>query len=182
MKAGYKYDILETHAYDVGISRKDEEIKMDPFVLGNTVKGLTNMDHEKNLSNYAEELVANFAKFSVDHYELYLDMLPEYEKNELVRLYIEATDRDLSECIYGDDLSINSEFTCALLSMLRDDCLDNRERFAEVTRTNVITYFENPLHKYLEHACNLYLILANNENGYYAHTSQESGEIFWSKH
>ena len=83
----------------------------DPFQLGTyVVKGLAPMSHNKNLSNYAEELVGQYAKYCDEQYELSLDMLPDDDQSELVRLYLEATDRETSECVYGDDFTINSNF------------------------------------------------------------------------
>lgn len=180
MNATHKYDILDD--YEASSFRSlNEEIKNDPFGLGNTVKGLANMSHKKNLCDFAQELVANYAKYSCDHYELPLHMVPEYELNELVRLYIESTDREVNECIYGNDFSIENDFTCALLAMLQNDCRDTREKFAEITRKNTILYYEKSLQEILDEACNDYLHSMMNEQGYYARQDADNPEIVWSK-
>lgn len=182
MNAAHKYDILDNNDYEVIISRnKIEEIRNDPFGLGNTVKGLTNVNHQRNLSNYAEELVAHYAKYVGEQYELFLSDLPEDEQNELVRLYIEATNREVNECVHGSDFSIDNEYTCALLSMLKNDCQETRENFAEVTRKNTIIYYTNSLQEVLDDACNSYFHMVNNESGYYAHYDLEHGDNCWSK-
>lgn len=80
MNAARKYDILENHNdYELRITSSiSEEIRNDPFGLGNNiVKGLARVNHKSNLSDYAEELVAQYAKYSCDQYELSLNMLPE---------------------------------------------------------------------------------------------------------
>ena len=154
----------------------------DPFQLGTyVVKGLAPMSHNKNLSNYAEELVGQYAKYCDEQYELSLDMLPDDDQSELVRLYLEATDRETSECVYGDDFTINSNFTCALLAMLQDDTKDTRENFANVTRTNILIYYKDSLNDVLDTACNNFLHMQMNEQGLYAHQDREHGDIVWGK-
>ncbi|CAB4128309.1 hypothetical protein UFOVP100_23 [uncultured Caudovirales phage] len=153
----------------------------DPFNLGkNFVMELTPISHKKALSNYAEDLVGQYAKYDDDTYELSLSDLPIDEQNELARLYLEASNRDTSECIYGDDFTINSEYTCALLSMLKDDCNESRERFANVTRANILTYYKTPLNDVLEVACDNFLHMQMNEQGYYAQQDNH-GDVVWGK-
>lgn len=171
MNAAYKYDILSNNEYDLPTSRSRSI---------SAVKGLT-MNHERNLSNYAEELVSDYAKFKNDEYELFLSDLPESEQNELVRLYIEYTGRDLVECVNGNDFAIDNEYTCALLSMLKHDSQRNREKFAEVTRKNTILYFEKNLQEVLNDACHNYFNNRMNEEGYYANQDMQHGDIYWSK-
>ena len=139
------------------------------------------MNHQRNLSEFAEELVHLYGKYEGDQYELFLDMLPEHEQNELVRLYIEATNRETNECVYGDDFTIESDFTCALLAMLKDDCHDTREHFAAVTRKNMLTYYKKSLDEVLMTACNSYLFQNMNEAGYYASIDEEHGDVVWGR-
>ncbi len=183
MNAARKYDILGNHNdYDLPISRNNaEEIRNDPFGLGSNVKGLTNVNHERNLSNYAEQLVAHYANYECEQYELILSDLPESEQNELARLYIESINREIEWACYGADESINSDYLCALLAMLKDDCEETRENFAEVTRKNIIIYYEKPLQEIIDDACHNYLYSMMNEQGYYAQRDMEHGDIHWSK-
>ncbi len=183
MNAALKYDILKNHNdYDINTPRtKSEQIINDPFDLGNTVKGLTYLNHKRNLSDYALELVGQYAKYSSEQYELSLDMVPEEDQNELARLYIESIDREIEWACYGSDQSINSDYLCALLAMLQDDCEETRQRFAEVTRKNIIVYYTTPLQEIIDDACHNYLHSMNNESGYYANQDTNSGEIYWRK-
>lgn len=154
----------------------------DPFQVGTHVfKDLKPMSNKKQLSDYAEELVSQYAKYECDQYELTLNMLPEDEQNELVRRYIESTDREINECIYGDDFTINSSFTCALLAMLKDDCKETRESFADITRKNTLLYYKDSLDEELETACDNFLHMQMNEQGLYAHQDREHGDIVWGK-
>ncbi|HHF7350861.1 TPA: hypothetical protein ACPSKZ_000711 [Legionella anisa] len=136
---------------------------------------------QRNISTYAEELVCDYAKYECGQYELNLHDLPSDEQNELARLYIESTDRDTAECVYGNDFSPNNEYTCALLAMLQNDSQENREKFAEVTRKNIIIYYEKSLQNLLDEACHNYLHSINNEQGYYAHRDMEHGDFHWRK-
>jgi len=170
MNAARKYDILDT-----------QEVRKDPFSLRSNVKGLTNLNHERNLSNYAEELVSHYAKYDGENYILALSNLPDDEQGELARLYMEYTDRDTSECVHGLIIAIDNSYTCALLALLSDGSRENQENFAEITRRNVITYFSKTLQEILDEACHTYLHNINNENGYYAHCDIEHGDIHWSK-
>lgn len=144
-------------------------------------QGMASMSCKKRLSNYAEQLVSSYATYNDDSYQLSISELPESSQNELARLYIEATDREVSECVYGNDLSINNDYTCALLEMLKNDCQGTRDNFAEVTRRNTISYYKKTLQKIIDDACDEYLHLMNNEAGFYAHRDQENGEICWSR-
>lgn len=154
----------------------------DPFQLGAyAFKGLTPMSHKRNLSNYSEDLVSRYAKYNHDHYELFLDMLPEDERLELARLYIEFSDRDTSECIYGNDFTINNDFTCALLAMLKNDSTETREHFSYVVCTNVLIYYKDAINELLEASCDNLLHMQMNESGYYAQQDMEHGDVFWGK-
>lgn len=183
MNAIRKYDILKNHKdYEIEISSSNNEgIRVNSLGLGNNIKGLPLMSHKRNLSNYAEELVAYYAKYESGQYELSLLDLPKSEQNELARLYIEATDREINECVLGNDFSIDNDYTCALLSMLQEDSQENRERFAEVTSKNIIIYYTKSLQGVLDEACHTYLCNVMNEQGYYAHRDVEHGDVMWSK-
>ena len=141
-------------------------------------KGLS-MNHRRTLELYAEELVSYHSKYDGDNYTLLFSKLSDDEQNELARLYVEYTERDLCECVNGNDLSINNDYTCALLAMLQDDCHETRERFAEVTRKNIITYYKKQLQDVLNEACNTYMYNINEENGLYAHVDMEHGDVVW---
>lgn len=154
----------------------------DPFDLKMYVMGIKQMSNQKQLEIFAESLVEQFANFVDDQYELTLDMVPEDEQNELARLYIESTGRDISECVYGDDLSINSDFTCALLAMLKNDSKESRDHFSFVTRKNTITYYEESINEVLTMACDNFLHAVNNEQGFYTHQDREHGDTTWSKY
>lgn len=153
----------------------------DPFDLKGSFAGVANMKNNRSVNDYAEELVSHYAKYECDQYELSLDMLPEDEQNELVRLYIESTGRELTECVNGNDFSIDNEYTCALLNMLKDDCKETREHFAEVTKKNILTYYRGSLDELLDNACENYLHAINNDNGRYACRDMEHGDIVWRK-
>lgn len=146
------------------------------------VKGLTNVNHQRNLETYALDLVAYHADYDSNMYSLCLSDLSDDDQNELVRLYLECVDRDTSECVHGHDLSIDNEYTCALLSMLKDNCDETRERFAEVTRKNVISYYKKSLQLTLDDACETYLLNMENENGFYSHVDQDNGDVVWGKY
>lgn len=145
-------------------------------------QGMAPMSCKRKLSSYAEQLVSSYAKYKCDHYQLNLSELSESAQNELARLYIEATDREMSECVYGNDLSINSEYNCALLEMLNNDCAETRNNFAAVTRKNIIIYYQKSLQKIIDDACDEHLHAMNNEAGYYPHHDEENGEMSWGKY
>ena len=153
----------------------------DPFDLNGEFAGVASLSNEKKLSNFTEELVSHYAKWNSDQYELSLDMLPEFEKNELVRLYIEYTNRDTSECIYGNDFSIDNDYTCALLAMLKDDCQANRDKLTEVTRVNILNYYSESLQELLNVDCDARLNNEMEESGYHSHRDLDNGDMVWSK-
>lgn len=169
MNAALKYDILL------------ENVRKDPFDLGNTFKGLSHLNNQRNVQNYAEELVEQYAKLNSDEFELSLYNLPDYEQNELARLLIEQNGREITECVNGNDFSIDNEYTCALLSMLKNDTKETRESFAEVTRKNIVIYFADSLQEILNDACEHHFNNLMNEQGYYSHRDMEHGDVVWGK-
>jgi hypothetical protein len=180
MNAARKYDILEKNAYELSNSRSiSEMIRDDLLGVRSTVKGLTNMNHERNLSTYAEELVSQYAKYSTDSFVLLLSDLPEYEQDKLASLYMEYTHRETGECVHGNDFSIDNNFTCALLKMLQDNSLENRENFAEVTRKNIVIYYQKSLQEVIDQACNDHLHNIHVEAGCYPFQDRNSGDISW---
>lgn len=146
------------------------------------VKGVKIISHKQNLSNYAEELVNEYGQFNDNQYDLTLSNLPEDEQNELARLYMEFTNRETGECVHGNDFSIDNDYTCALLSMLKNDCKETRETFAEVTRKNIITYYTESLQQVIDDACRELLCNLNDENGMHQHQDYETGEYHWSRY
>ena len=185
MKAVKQYDMLKSEQHD--FENQKDSLKSvrsawiaDPFELGG-VKGLTNFNHSRNLTNYAEELVSHYAKYIDDSFILFLSDLPDDEQNQLARLYLESTDRDTGECVHGEIIAIDNSYTCALLSMLQDDSEETREKFARVTRKNIIIYYQRALQEVLDDACNAHIHNINNEHGYYAQQCSNTGEIHWGR-
>ncbi len=145
-------------------------------------KGMMSMSHERRLASFAEELVALYAKYEHGDYILFLSDLTDAEQNELTRLYMEATDRQTSECVYGNDFSIENEYTCALLAMLQDDNKKTRERFSQVTLKNTVLYYSLALQDVIDDACVSYQNNMNNEAGLRSQYDRDMGDIFWSKY
>lgn len=142
----------------------DEAFSYTPY----PTKGAPVLSHKRALANYAEVLVYQFGTYFNKEYTLFLDDLCESDQNELVRLFMEATDRETNECVHGNDFSIDNDYTCALLAMLKDNCVDTREHFAEVTRKNIITYYSKSLQEVIDEACHdLICTLSQKSEVYY---------------
>ena len=153
----------------------------NPFDLGsNFSQGLT-VNHETSLQNYAYDLVSLYARFTGENYELSIDLLSESDRHELARLYIESIEREVGECVFGDDFSINNAYTCALLALLKNDSDENRRRFAEVTLHNILIYYRDTLQGVLDDACDAYCCTMLNEAGYRSRRDMEHGDMYWSK-
>lgn len=140
---------------------------------------LSSNDFKSKLYNFAEELVCNHAKYIDDEYRLNLSDLSEANKATLVRYYIEYTDRDTSECLYGDNFSKYSPFKCALIAMLQNDCQQTREVFARLTLLNIFEYYKTELQSILDEACINYLNNLMNEVGYAWNQDLHIGESYW---
>lgn len=139
------------------------------------------MTHQKRLNSFLSDLVSNYAKHDGDVYNLSLDDLPEDEQGNLASHYLETIDREVNECVYGNDFTINSDYTCALLKMLKDPTPENRDDFARLVNKNVIVYFHESLQSLIDEACNDYLHEEMNDAGYYAHIDRNHGDLVWSK-
>jgi hypothetical protein len=125
----------------------------DPFDLGSKFTGVAGLSNERNLKNYAEELVASYAEFHGDTYQLTIEDLSDDMKLELARLYIESIDREIEWACYGDDESLNSSFLCALLALLKNNNPKTRDIFAKTTLKNIIVYYKEQLQNILDDAC-----------------------------
>ncbi len=152
----------------------------DPFDVKDKFAGVAILSNEKKLSNFTEELVSHYAKYVDNQYELDLDMLAEFEQNELVRLYIETIDRDMSECVYGNDFSIDNDYSCAIVNLLQDDCQQNRDALSTVVRNNILKYYAETLQKLINDACDYHLNNEMNASGYRSH-ADSCGDVVWSK-
>lgn len=148
----------------------------DPFGIEGIFTRKVFVNHERNLEEFSLNLVAEYGKYRQDQYELDLDMVPIDEQNELVRLYIETIDREIEWACYGDDQTLNSNFLCALLAMLKDDSKETREKFAETTRTNILIYYKATLERILSNACEDYTNYKEGFNGWYDQNDYE-GEL-----
>ncbi len=167
------------------IAQQQQSWKDDPFDLKGTFKDVKTMkpqDHNKDLKDFAEELVSNNATFRRGQYDLSLYNLSEYDQNELARLFIESTGREVTECVNGDDFTVENDYTCALLDMLQNDCYETRHHFAEVTRKNIITYYANSLQEVINDACYSWLQFTTGERGLFENQDSETGEIHWLKY
>lgn len=150
----------------------------DPFDLG-YVTGVTPLSHQSNLDDYALEMVASFGKFKDDQYDLTIDMLSTPYQLEFARLYIESIDREIEWACYGDDQSLNSDFLCALLAMLKDSTEETRTNFAQVTTRNILIYYKETFNNLLDIACDVYYHNQMNEAGYRAETDYDNGDVVW---
>lgn len=154
----------------------------DPFETKGFVTGVTKMsDHVRNLNDYTQELVYSYGKHIGDNYELDLDKLSSPYQLELARLYIESIDREIEWACYGEDQTLNSDFLCAMLSMLKDSNPKTRANFAQVTTRNILTYYKDTLQEILDTACNDYYCNEMNQAGYRAEQDMDHGDVVWRR-
>lgn len=152
----------------------------DPFDFKGLVTGVTKLsNHERNLNDYTEELVYSYAKNVGDNYELDLDKLSSPCQLELARLYIESIDREIEWACYGEDQTLNSDFLCALLAMLKDNTPHSRAKFAQVTTVNVLKYYKETLQNLLDTACQDYFCKEMDEAGYRCEQDMDHGDLVW---
>lgn len=154
----------------------------DHFGFNNNgfVNGVTRMsDHVRSLNDYTIELVSSHAKRYSDHYELELQNLPSQSQLELARLYIESIDREIEYACYGEDQTLNSDFLCAMLAMLKDNTPAARAKFAQVTIRNILVSYKSELQELLDTACDELFSNEMNEAGYRADYDYDNGDMIW---
>lgn len=144
-------------------------------------KGMPSITNLRNLSNYAEELVAYYGLYNGDEYVLSFVKLDAHEQTELARLYLEVNDRETTECIYDGDFRLNNDFNIALISMLKNNTRETREEFSRITIQNIIKYYAISLQEILDDACVSYHSQIMNEHNYFQTQDNEHGDITWSK-
>lgn len=153
----------------------------DTFELKGAFAGVASVNHETNLDNFINELVDSYGVFCDDHYELDLNKLSSPYQLELASLYIESIDREIEWACYGDDQSINSDFLCAMLAMLKDNTPKTRNAFAQVTARNILTYYKETLQNRLDIGCDIYFSNEMNDAGYHSEIDSEDGDVIWGK-
>jgi hypothetical protein len=154
----------------------------DPFDLKGFVTGVTKVsDHERNLRDYALDMVGSYAKFKDDQYELALDMLSSPYQLEFARLYIESIDREIEWACYREDQTLNSDFLCAMLAMLKDNTPETRAKFAQVTTENILISYKNTLQELLDTACEEYYTNEMENAGYRCEQDMDHGDFHWRK-
>jgi len=152
----------------------------DPFDLNDKKdQGVVIMSTERALHTFVEDLVSQYAKYKNDEFTLSIDKLSTSDQNDLLRLYIDLTGRELTECVNGDDFSFDNEYNSSLLAMLANDCTFTRERFAEVTRKNILTYYKPQLQKLLDDQCEMHLHNMHEDRGYCRRQDREYGDFHW---
>jgi hypothetical protein len=190
------------HSYQLNINNTSQELKMNNLSLSQKykqiqhdsswiddvfkfvtyeTKEMNSMGHQRNLEYFIQEIISKYGIHCYDHYELYLDNLPSYEQEELVRLYIESIDREIECAFYGEDQSINSDFLCAMLAMLQDSNHKTQANFAQVTTRNILAYYKTTLQYLLDKGCELYFTNEMHAAGYRAEYDQEHGDVVWGK-
>lgn len=164
-------------------TRNQTTFSEDPFDIGlSFTQGSSMLSHERALELYAEELVSKFAKYECEEYRLDTESLPDAERAELTRLFLESIDREFeTESILGGDYSINSDYNCALLAMLKDNNAETRANLASITARNIQKYYDKELQSVLIGACLGYLHYTNQEAGYQCYQDTEHGDFCWRK-
>lgn len=156
--------------------------KDDPFDLTKNgfFKEPKKVDHDRNLQSYIQDLITKYGNQSNDSYTLPLSFIPNDKLLELSRLYIEFTDREVTECVNGNDFSVNNEYTTALLSMLNDNCKAKRDAFAQIAIKNILTYYSDSLQELIDEECEKYFEGEMEYNGLRSYSDDEN-ETFWSR-
>lgn len=151
-----------------------------PFDLPWSSQGVTSLSVERDLHLYAQELVEQYGRFDGECYNVTFDQLSDHDQSTLLAKYFEFNDRD-TECVNGNDFSVDNDYSCALLKMLKDNTQENQANFATTVHRNITTYYQKSIQKVLDDACNDYLHNVNNEAGLFACIDRDSGEIDWRK-
>jgi hypothetical protein len=169
------------HALSLAYSNAQKQSSWidDPFE--GFVTGVTPLSHKRRLEDYALELVASYGEFINNQYELNFEKLSSPYQLELTRLYIESIDREIEWACYGDDQSINSDFLCAMLAMLKDSNPKTRSKFAQVTTRNLIAYYKDALQSVLDTACHDLQCSEMNNAGFHCEQDLNNGDFYWSK-
>lgn len=164
-------------------TRNQTSFKDDPFDIGlEFTQGTSMLSHERQLELYAEELVSRFARYECEEYTLDLFNLPVSEQAKFLQCYIESIDREFeADSIYGNDYSINNDYTCSLLALLADNNAETREHLSFVTLRNMTTYYEKELQNILTEACVSYLHYTNQEAGLRCYQDKDHGDLCWGK-
>src|SRR5258707_9753534 len=89
-----------------------------------------------------------------DNFDLQLDSLDIDDQAEIVRLYIESEDKDVSECFLdpAQDMA-NDDVTFALLELLKNNNKDSKERIANLLVQRSINANKKQIQKIIDERC-----------------------------
>lgn len=156
---------------------KNQSWKDCLFKSNEFVTGVTPLKHISNLNDYMMDLIDQYGKHLSDHSELFFEMLPDEEQDKLLSYYIESINREIEWACYGNDNSINSEFLCSMLLMLKNNNKETREHFVKTIRNNLISYYKKPINKLLDSACDDYFHRMTIEYNYFARISRDDSNL-----
>ncbi len=179
IKHPYQEIIMNALSLAYSNAQKQSSWIDDPFE--GFVTGVTRLSHQRNLTDYAEELVYSYGTHIGDNYELDIDKLSSPCQQELARRYIESIDREIEWACYGEDQTLNSDFLCAMMAMLKDNTHKTRANFARITTQNILIYYKTTLQGILDTACQDFFCKQMNESGYHADQDLEHGDFQWRK-
>ena len=140
------------------------------------------MNHKLNLYRFVEQLIEDHAVRVHEVLCLPLYKLIDDDQCELARLYLESIDRDAMDCIYGKDFTLDNDYTCAVLSLLSNDSVENRDKLAALTKRNVVQYLEKTLQKLLDETCDEVNTNTHLDLGLHIRTHKDNGETYWSRY
>lgn len=139
------------------------------------------MNHYQNLINYIDELILTKAKKTADGYQLSITDLYEDQLGQLAALFLEYDDRDTSECFCEPEkYAIDDDITCALLKMLTNNNLDDKEDLAELIRKNTIKRYSEKMQDYISERCQEVESEEMAEHGKFKHQDRNTGEHYWA--
>jgi hypothetical protein len=122
---------------------------IDHFVQTSTPKdGGRSMERSsRQLYSFIDDLISSYGHEDRDGMDLSVNNLSDHIKEKFVARLLEEDDRDLYSIYENkkyDDIVI------ALLNMLKNDCLDTRNDFAESVRNNMVAYYEPKMQQLID--------------------------------
>ena len=116
------------------------------------------MDHNKIFKKYVRGLVDELAVREADGYQLFFKALPDIEKRQLLCLYFESIDRDMTEILESlggnEKWDVNNSFLCDLIEVLQCNNDESKNKLIDTMLFNMQDYFNTVIQCAIHVACN----------------------------
>lgn len=131
---------------------------------------------EKELKNYAYDLISQYAKWDGDSYYINWNRIPEDEREELIAIMVEL-DGDEFSIINQNDSKYRDDIMTNMVKMIKSGDMDAKLDFAECVKKAAFHYYEQHAIDYLDEIAGEYTHDTLADNGLCLRQDRDHGDF-----